>query len=343
MKKISLAYIAKLLGVSPTLVSMVLNGKGDDNGISADTQKRVIEKAKELNYIPNQAARSLRIGKSETIGLIVSDISNPFYAKIAGRIEKIASQKGYNLFVCSSYEDSKRELELIQIMKNRNVDGLIISSSLEDLKIFEQLKTEKYPFVLIDRMLDIEDANSVTVDNYNGAYEATSHLIQNGFSKIAFFSITPLHLNTIKDRTRGYKNALADNNFEFNENYIQTIRFDNIDEDTDLAVKNILASNIGIQAIFTANNSIAISCMKALRKRKIRIPHDIALISFDDIDLFEFSYPRITSVSQPVESIGDEAINLIFQEIKNKGNIAKKSIVVSVELKKRESCGEMLM
>jgi len=83
--------------------------------------------------------------------------------------------------------------------------------------------------------------------------------------------------------------------------------------------------------------------MKALRKRKIRIPHDIALISFDDIDLFEFSYPRITSVSQPVESIGDEAINLIFQEIKNKGNIAKKSIVVSVELKKRESCGEMLM
>jgi len=237
MKKISLAYIAKLLGVSPTLVSMVLNGKGDDNGISADTQKRVIEKAKELNYIPNQAARSLRIGKSETIGLIVSDISNPFYAKIAGRIEKIASQKGYNLFVCSSYEDSKRELELIQIMKNRNVDGLIISSSLEDLKIFEQLKTEKYPFVLIDRMLDIEDANSVTVDNYNGAYEATSHLIQNGFSKIAFFSITPLHLNTIKDRTRGYKNALADNNFEFNENYIQTIRFDNIDEDTDLAVK----------------------------------------------------------------------------------------------------------
>ncbi len=337
MKKISIKDIAQSLGVSPTLVSMVLNGKGDENGISSITQKRVIETAAKLNYKPNQTARSLRMGRSETIGLIVSDISNPFYAKIAGRIERKASVLGYNLFVCSTYENPEKESELIQMLKNRNVDGMIISSSAENIEEIKSLRSDNYPFVLIDRNLDISDVNLVSVDNFKGAYEATQHLIETGRKTIAFLSITPSYISTMIYRKKGYLRALTDNSLPQNKLLQKEIRFDRINEDTEKAVNELFNSNPDIDAVFSSNNSITVACLKTFSEMKIMIPQDLALVSFDDVDWFEYSNPGITAVAQSVNDIGDHAVDLLLNEIKLKGKSEKKQICLKPNLIIRES------
>lgn len=337
MKKISIKDIAKSLRVSPTLVSMVLNGKGDENGISPITQKRVRETAARLNYKPNQTARSLRMGRTETIGLIVSDISNPFYAKIAGRIERKAAVQGYNLFVCSTYEDPEKELELIQMMKNRNVDGMIISSSAENIKEIKTLKTENYPFVLIDRDIELADINVVSVDNFKGAFDATQHLIETGRKNIAFLSITPSYISTMKDRKNGYLKALEENELSNRQALMKEIRFDKINNDTEKALTDLLNSELVPDAVFSGNNSITVACLRTFSKMNILIPQDLALVSFDDVDWFEYSNPGITAVAQSVNDIGDNAVDLLLNEIKMKGKSEKKQICLEPDLIKRES------
>ncbi len=340
MKKVSLTDIAKSLNVSTTLVSMVLNGKGDENGINVETQRKVFKKAEELNYVPHSAARALRLGRSETIGLIVSDISNPFFSKIAGQIEKKASKAGYNLFVCSSNEDAIKESNLIQMLINRQTDGLIISSAAKNKKDFLNLKKENYPFVLIDRHIDIDDINFVSADNYQGALVATEHIINQGIEDIIFLSITPSHISTIKYRTKGFIDALKNKNIILEKEKIVSIDYKNIQEETDNALNKLLNVKSNKQAIFATNNNIALSCLRYFNRNKINIPDDVALLSFDDIDLFEFSQPRITSVSQSAEKIGDTAINLLLEDIKMKGEAEKKQIILPADLIIRESCNE---
>jgi len=164
-KKISITDIANSLNVSKTLVSMVINNHGNTQGISKATQKRVWEKIKEMNYKPNLIARSLRLGKSNTLGLIVSDISNSFYSKIARNIERYAESKGFNLIISSTDEEISREVRLINMLKDRQVDGLIISSSQIDSSEFDLLNKDNYPFVLIDRYIPSLKSNYVGVDN----------------------------------------------------------------------------------------------------------------------------------------------------------------------------------
>ena len=340
MKKTLLTDIAKSLNVSATLVSFVLNGKAEKAGISAKTQKRVLDKIEELQYKPNRIARSLRSGKSNTIGLIVSDISNPFYSKIAGGIEKIASKKDYNLFVCSTDEDPKKEVELIKMLQERSVDGIIISTTQQNDTEFLKLKKEKYPFVLIDRYLEIEGINSVIVDNFNAAYAATEHLINLDLKNISFLSISPSYISTINDRINGFKKALKENNISVKKNSLIEIDFNNIQKETDKAIGKLNSSEDKVQAIFTSNNSIAIACLNSFSKFNISFPKDIALLSFDDIDLFKINNPPITAVAQPVEVIGEKAVEILLDDILKKGNALKREIILHTILKIRKSCGE---
>lgn len=337
MKKTSIKDIAKSLGVSPTLVSLVLNGKGDQNGISPVTQKKVSNKAIELNYKPNITARSLRIGKTDSIGLIVSDISNPFYAKIAGRIERKASDAGYNLIVCSTYEDSDKEVELIRMLMSRNADGIIISSSSETGKEINELKKENYPFVLIDRKLPISDVNFVSVDNELGAYLATKHLIEKAYRSIALLLISPSYISTVKERKSGYIKAITEAELEVDPNLIREIKFDQIQKDTESVIRDLFLNNKKIDAVFTSNNSINTACLRVFSENKISVPKDLALISFDDIDWFEFSNPKISAVAQPLNEIGDFAFDILLKEMGKNEKNEKKQICLKPNLIIRES------
>ncbi len=336
MKKKSLNDIATELGVSKTLVSFVLNGRGDEKSISKKTQERVLLLAEKYNFSPNFMARGLRMGKTHTIGLIVADISNKFYAKIAKEVEKVAAQNNYNVIFCSSDECVDKEKELIQILRNRQIDGLIISTTQKDSSFFTQMKKENFPFVLIDRKLPRIKANYVGSDNFQGAYDATSHLITNDYANIGLLKISPNYLSSIKEREQGYRAALKENGIRLNANWIFTIPFEKMQESVDQYFDRLLSQSNSIDAVFTINNSIAIACLDYFNRHHHHIPNDVAILSFDDIELFKFSCPNITAIAQPVEDIGRQAVQLLLSDM-NGVSHTKQEYKLAVSLIERNS------
>ncbi|MCC7331647.1 MAG: LacI family DNA-binding transcriptional regulator [Flavobacteriales bacterium] len=342
MKKPTLADVAKSLGVSKTLVSLVLNNKGNEKGISAETQARVKDKVKELNYKANQFARGLRMGKSNTIGLIVADISNSFYAKICRSIEDNANKYGYNLIICSSDENSEKESQLIQMLIDRKVDGLIISTTQEKNEDIILLKKNSFPFVLIDRYLPKIDTNYVVVDNKEGSKNIVNHLIKLGNKRIGHLTISPSHLSTIKDRTAGYKEALKENNIKIDSNLIREISYENLVVDVYRELKILLSPPLSINSLFVANNNIAVACLECFKEMNIRVPQDIALVCFDDIDAFKICYPSITAVAQPIEEMGKKALTVLINQINNPENTSFSHIELPTSLEVRRSCGNFI-
>lgn len=320
-KKVSLADIAQTLGVSKTLVSMVLNGKGEENGISKKTQERVMALAEQLNYKPNQFARGLRIGRSNTIGLVVSDISNPFYSKLARFVEDAVSEAGYNLMICSSDESEEKELKLIEMLVNKQVDGIILSSTLDTTDHVEGLQNENFPLVLIDRIYDGIDTHSVVVDNKSGAFEAVEHIIQNGHKKIAALIISPSHISTQVNRLDGYKEALKKYSIPVNPYYQKVIQREDIYKNVSQLLMEWKNDHMMPTAIFVSNNQIAIGCLEAIREMGWSIPRDLSIVSFDDIDLFRLYSPPITSVIQPINSIAKNAVEILLGELKIKDSV----------------------
>jgi LacI family transcriptional regulator len=340
MKKTKLQDIANNIGVSKTLVSMVMNGHGDKNGIKKETQEKVIALCKQLNYKPNQMARSLRLGKTNTIGLIVADISNTFYAKMARGIEDYCNKFGYNLIICSSDEKDAKESSIIRMLKEKQVDGLIISSTLVDNTEILALKNEHFPFVLVDRYFpEIPDTNFVVIDNYQGAFNAVNHLIEIGHQNIAMLSILPFHITSVRDRNKGYLDALIKGGINIDHYLLCQIPFENIEMGVELEIKKILTYQKKVTALFAVNQNIAIAAVKALAKLNIKIPDEMSLISFDDLPFFEIMNPSITAVDQPLEIICKNAVEILMAEINNKDkSIKKRQMVLPTELRIRNSC-----
>ena len=342
MKKVSLADVAKSLGLSKTLVSLVLNDKGDQQGINKNTQQRVRDKVKELNYKPNQFARGLRIGKSNTIGLVVADISNSFYAKICRSIEDNCTANGYNLMICSSDENPEKESTLIQMLIDRQVDGLIISTTQNNNKDINLLKKNNFPFVLIDRHIPNIDSNYVIADNKAGAKNAVEHLIRLGKKRIGHLTISPSHLSSLKDRTAGYEEALKENKIKFDDSLIREISFENIKEDVRSALKELMSAPQSINSLFVANNNIAVACLVCLKEMDISIPQDIALVSFDDIDAFNLCSPPVSAVSQPILKMGEQAVKILIENIKNDKVAEPLKVLLPTQLEIRQSCGSFI-
>lgn len=329
--KITLDYIAASLGVSKTLVSMVINGKADKYNINSKTQKRVWDKINELNYKPNNVARSLRTGRTQSIGFIVADIANPFYAKLARIIEDKLRPEGYNLVISSSDESAQNENKLINIMLNQQVDGLIIATTQNDVNSFEGLRERGLPFVLIDRKIDGYEANYVGVDNFDGTYRLTKLLMKEGYKDIFYLSVTPDFLSTIREREQGYLKAIGKK-----KALTEKVNFNDPEKDVDEIVQNIIKNKPVKTAIIASNNNVAKCCLKAFKKYGLKIPNDIALVSFDDIELFEFSNPPITAISQPLDEIGEQAADLLIKNLSGKKEKCK-NIVLKTGIIERSS------
>mgnify|MGYP002381731020 CR=1 FL=1 len=284
---------------------MVLNGKGNQYGISKKTQALVLDTAARLNYTPNKFAKSLRTGKSYFIGLIVSDISNPFYSTIAKIVEASLFESGYNLMVCSTDENEEREKLLVEMMVNQQgVDGLIVSSVLQHADFYEQARFSKVPMVFIDRVVPLHKANYILADNYGGAIQLVSQLIQQNCKKIACFAITPLHLSTIEDRINGYKKALSNAGLPIESDMIRSIGFASIASDVEKELRGFMASNTLPDAIFALNNHIAVTLLKLIKQKEFSRFEKVKIACFDDIDLFNIIDKPVTSLAQPVEKIG---------------------------------------
>ncbi|MFA8433039.1 MAG: LacI family DNA-binding transcriptional regulator [Marinifilaceae bacterium] len=341
MKKTSLKDIADQLGVSKTTVSWVINNKGDEKKISRETQEKIFELADRLNYKPNQLARGLSLGKTNSIGLVVSDISNVFYAKIAKVVETAAEKHGYNIMYCSSDENPDKEQRLIQMLKDRQVDGLIISPSKVDSSQILQLKKENYPFVLIDRYFPRIDTNYVTVDNEMGSEDLIRHLIGQGSRRIGFISVSS-HLGVIKKRFAGYKNALKKEGIKFDNKVVREVDYNDVEGTIATAIRELIHPPYKVDALYFATNYLTVAGIKTLNKLQIRIPMDVAVVGFDDLDFFDITYPPITAVAQPIEEIAEKALEILIDEIENReATTPKRKVVLPTQLRVRRSCGHV--
>lgn len=324
MKKSSLKDIAEALGVSKALVSLVLNNKGDERGINKETQIRVREKAKELNYTPNQYARGLRVGKTDTIGLIVPDISNVFYGKLCKAIEMKASELGYDIMISNSYEDTEREIKLINNLLSKSIDGLILASSLENEKELEFLKKRNFPLVLIDRIFDGFNVDSVSVSNIDGARKGIKHLKSLNKKKIACITISPAYISSVTNRIKGYISELDDPS----QALLIQVPHDNIEQGVINALEQIEKNDI--DAVFCVNNNLTKAMLREINKKEIETKYTI--LSFDDLEVFDFATPKVTTIAQPIEGIGDKAISLLCDYIKNPENHVPQKIILDTGL-----------
>ena len=314
-KKITLSDIAVSLGVSKTLVSLVINNKADMHGISKETQKKVRKKVKELNFQPNVLARGFRTGQTNTIGLIVSDISNLFYARIARNIEDYAWKYGYSVVICSTDEDIEKEKDQIRMLRSRKVDGMIISSSMDDALSFNHLQQVGVPHVLIDRTFPGMSSANVSVDNYGGARLAASHLLSQGYTRVATLAITPQHISTINDRLQGFKSAFDEAGISIPDYWNIHAPFNNIEDSVMENLQRLYLDDNLPDAIFTLNNNLTTQCLSCLRELSVEVPGQVALIGFDSTVHYTITNPSVSAMQQPIDQISQRAIELLFRQI----------------------------
>ncbi len=338
MKKTSLSDIARAMGVSKTLVSLVLNGRGDEVGIKKDTQKRVLEMAKKMNYMPNLLARGLRIGSSRILGLVLPNIANPFFAHIARVVEDEAGKQGYRVMSASSDEESEKEKAIIKMLLERQVDGLILATSLKEKEEIRSLQEEKIPFVMIDRCFPDLQVHSVVVDNHAGAYKVTEHLIEEGFRKIGLVKIGPSHITPIQLRHKGYCDALRNHNIPYDDRLVREIPFGFDEQVMWEAITDMLAPPDGAEALFFLNNDLTVTGLKVIRDMQLQIPRDVAIASYDDLDVFNLLCPPVTAVAQPWKIIARESVRIIMKELNAKKHpVETERVVLPPTIRKRAS------
>lgn len=340
MKKVFLKDIAEDLNVSKTAVSLVLNNKGDENKISQSTQERILAYAKKHNYVPNQLARGLSRGKSETIGLIIPNISDSFYSKVAGYIEREAKNLGYTVIFSSSYENPKIEGELIRSMLNRQVDGLIIASTQQNNKEIRFLKNSDFPFVLIDRHYPDIDADYVVVDNFYGSKLATEHLLNLGRRRSGFITLKP-GLEAIKQRLLGYQDALDTYSLERSDAFVKELNFDNYENEMGKAIQELLKFPNSVDSIVFATHYLTALGLRELKKFSIKVPQEVAIVSFDELNAFDLVDPPITAVLQPTSDIGNLALDMLMNKIEGTTLTRNSKLILKPSLMVRRSCGSL--
>ena len=326
-KNVSLKDIAEKVGVSTALVSYVLNNKFKDR-INKEVAANIRQAAKVLNYQPNQIARSLKAQKTFTIGLILADIANPFSSQIARIVEDEAKIKGYSVIFGSSDESDEKTQDLINLLLNRQVDGLIIALPEHTEDQVQYLKDFNVPFVLIDRYYPSIQSNSVSINNFNAAQKAIQHLLENGHKRIGIISYQTslFHLN---ERIRGAVDLLAENAL------IGKVRIDFINQDVTASINGFLTDPNPVDAIFFTSNLLTISGLKYINSIGIKIPDQLAIVGFDETDAFDLFYSPVSYVKQPMIELGRESVKLLIDTIENNETI--QSVVLEAELVIRSS------
>lgn len=316
MKRASIKDIATALGTSTTTVSWVLSGKGDQKKISDDMQQKIRDTAQKMNYQRNNLACGLTLGYTKTLGFIVSNISNIFYAEMAHAVEREAEKYGYNIIVCSSEDNPKKENQLIRMLKSKCVDGIILSSTKKDKSEILTLKKEGYPLVLVDRYFSDISLNSVVVDNLGGSYELVQHMIACGNRKIGVIS-TANHLLIINNRLDGYKKAMREAGIRVNSQWIKCVRLENQNEEIEKAIDDFLKLPNRVEAIFCTTHFLAIQVYSILKKRGLKVPNSMGVACFDHFNYFEALDPSLTAVQQPINEVGKHAVQLLLRQIED--------------------------
>lgn len=333
---ITIKDLANKLGVSPSTVSRALKDHPD---ISPETKKVINDLAKQLNYQPNTIALSLRQSKTNTIGVIIPEIAHFFFSTVISGIEDIAHSKGYNVIITQSNESYEREVIDTQTLFNSRVDGILISvaKDTENFDHFAQLIQRNMPLVFFDRVVEGVNASKVIVDDEQGAYEATQHLIEQGYTRIAHLA-GPLNLIISQNRLNGYKAAIADNNY-LNDDRIVKICGLGTYEEAEQITYELLDFRVPPDAIFANNDVAAYGAMTAIKKRNLHIPDDIAIVGFSNWRFSGLIKPTLSSVTQPGFKMGQEATKLLMKQIEmtDEEQLVTETVTLKTSLLVRES------
>lgn len=337
MKKgqITIRDIALKLNISISTVSRALRGVSE---VNPETKRVVLEMAEKLNYEPNFIAQSLRKSKSNTIGIIVPEIANPFFSTSISGVQEVASKEGYNVIICQSNESYKTEVENVRMLINSRVDGILISLSRET-KDFEHIKAligKKIPVVLFDRIFEDIEASKAIVDDHDGAFKAVEHLISGGYRRIAHLA-GPQNLQISNNRVQGYLDALdkykipVDNDLIIHCNTLKDCAADK--------TAMLLEMPHPPDAIFAFNDPIAIVCFQVIKERGLKIPDDIALVGFTNEPVSSLIEPALTTMAQPAYELGYIAATHILEQINFPEKFTPQTIVLKTKLIVRESSG----
>lgn len=310
-KRLSISDIANNLGVSVTTVSFIMNGKAKEKRISDALTKRVLDYVKKVDYKPNQLAKSLRTGKSKSIGLLVEDISNPFFANIADRIEKLAYDHGYHIIYCSMKNDEQRAKELIQLFYDRQIDGFIIAPTEGLSDDINNLLKSSVPVVLFDRPLADVETHTVISENVEGAYQGTLFLLEHKNAKRIGFVTTNSTQSQMKGRLEGYMKAVDTIGMDL---LVKKINPTQSEEEVVLQMKDFIADN-RLDAVLFATNYLAINGLKAIKKYDLTVDK---LISFDENTAFGLVDPPVSAISQNIQEIAQEVVRILVNQINGK-------------------------
>lgn len=334
-RKVTIKDIAEALGVSTALVSFALNDSGNKYRVSSEMVRKIHAKAKELNYQPNYAARSLRSGMTNTIGLILSDIANRFFADIAKSIENEASNSGITVLMGSTNEDPKKFERLIDVFISKGVDGFIIVPCEGSECVISKLIDLNIPVVLIDRTFKNLDVSSVTLNNRKAIELAVDELYKQGFRRIHFVTYHT-SISNIVDREQGYVSSMSRLGLS-SEIAICKIQYSDILTQMRKFIPQILSS--GAEAIVFSTNRLAIDSLVVLREIGKRVPEDVAVVAFDGSETFAFDlyYTTVSYIKQPIEKFGLESFLILTKLIKSKNMADYSSVVLSPELVSQES------
>lgn len=332
-KEITIYDIARALNLSTSTVS---RGLKDHPAIRKETKKRIMDKAREMGYRHNHFASNLRRNRTNTIGVIVPRLNSYLMSTVIAGIEKIANEAGYNLVISQSLESQKKENVNITTMFNTRVDGILVSLAADtvDEKHFKIFQDKNIPLIFFDRVFNNPDCTSVVIDNYAAGYAVTEHLIQQGCRRIVHIT-NGLQRNVYADRFRGYKQALADNGLEYDD---KLLFVNNLTEAACVeAVRHMLEMEHMPDAIFSSNDSSAVTCIRELKRAGISIPGQVAVAGFNNEPIATVVEPNLTTVNYPGQEMGEVCANLLIRQLTDVNHAELNRIVLRHQVIIRES------
>lgn len=323
--------VAALAEVSTSTVSHVINGT---RFVNPETRDKVLHAMQELDYRPNRVARSLRNRQTHTLGVLVPNSANPYFAEVLVGIERACFDHGYNIIIGNANDDPERELSYLNVLLSRQVDGVLLISTGAYKESLALLATYNTPVVLVDRSSQSDDVDEILTANKQGGLLATQHLIQLGHTRIGCIT-GPSMLTPGAERVAGYYEALKSAGIPSSATLVKGGNFDH--ESGYRACQELLSADPSPTAIFACNDLMAVGVLCAVHEAGMRVPNNISVIGFDDVPLASFSVPRLTTVAQPSHQLGQAAVERLIDRLKNPDAPSQRNIL-TVSLIERDSC-----
>jgi LacI family transcriptional regulator len=334
--RVSIREVAARAGVSLGTVSNVLNRP---QRVAPETRARVERAVRELGFVPDGSARQLRRGRSHTIGVVVLDVANPFWGEVTRGIESVTSAQEFVLILGSSDESADKEARFLHMLDERRVDGLLIAPVEDDERYLKRIEDSGTPIVLLDRISETGTLSSVGVDDVRGGEMAASHLFEQGHEQIAFVN-GPVSIRWCADRRRGVLRAAAESGLDPAKAVLEVTTGSLTARAGEEAVEQFLDAAPRPTALVCANDLLALGVLRKLSEQGISVPHDVALVGYDDVDFAAVLSPPLTSVRQPAYEVGRTAAQLLLEELHTPHRRQPRQVLFQPELIARSSSGD---